>query len=187
MADADGRHGRLAPARSHLLAGARAATGSSSRTSTNVMMLGSPPQARRGAPRCRPSAALHALHQLLKILEAEGSAAVRWGELVATLTLTLGAAAAEAGAQRDPRRTLQEEQLARGLQQLVLMLLPCLDSHSRQVVRILESFIPRNDEPPAEPREGPRRAHLLALPPVPRPRAPRARQAHPAALAPTDP
>ena len=46
---------------------------------------------------------------------------------------------------------LEEEQLARGMQQLVLMLLPCLPTHPKAVVRILEALVVHPaDEPPSE-------------------------------------
>lgn len=72
--------------------------------------------------------ALHALHQLLRVLEAEGSVPQWWwGEMVATLTLSLRSPPLQVQALAVIRtfvQLLQEEQLARGLQQLVLMLLP---------------------------------------------------------------
>ena len=100
--------------------------------------------------------ALHALHQLLRILEADGSVPQWWwGEMVATLTMSLKQPALQAQALAVIRTfvsLLQEEQLARGLQQLVLMLLPCLPSHPRAVVRILEALVIHPaDEPPSEP------------------------------------
>ena len=67
-----------------------------------------------------------------------------WGELVATLTLTLKQPSLRRqalGVISTFVSLLQEDQLARGLQQLVLMLLPCLPSHPRPVVRILESLV----------------------------------------------
>ena len=99
--------------------------------------------------------ALHALHQLLKVLEADGSVPQWWwGEMVATLTHSLKQPALQAQALAVIRTfvsLLQEEQLARGLQQLVLMLLPCLPTYPKAVVRILEALVIHPpDEPPSE-------------------------------------
>ena len=99
--------------------------------------------------------ALHALHQLLHLLEADGSVPQWWwGEMVATLTHSLRQPALQAQALAVIRTfvsLLQEDQLARGLQQLVLMLLPCLPTHPRAVTRILEELTVRPpDDPPSE-------------------------------------
>lgn len=71
-----------------------------------------------------------------------------WGELVATLTMTLRQPPLQLqalGVISTFVLLLQEDQLARGLPQLVLMLLPCLLTHPGKVVRILESLILRPD------------------------------------------
>lgn len=77
-----------------------------------------------------------------------------WGEMVATLTQSLQQPLLQAQALAVIRTfvgLLQEEQLARGLQQLVLMLLPCLPYHPKAVTRILESLVVHPpDEPPSE-------------------------------------
>ena len=89
--------------------------------------------------------ALSALHRLLLIMEDEGGVPhVWWGEMMATLKLALKQEALQPQALSVVAAyvsLIDAEQLALGLQQLVLMLLPYLQHHTAQVVHVLERLI----------------------------------------------
>ncbi|KAL1524613.1 hypothetical protein AB1Y20_019502 [Prymnesium parvum] len=88
---------------------------------------------------------LCALHRLLLIMEDDGGVPPGWwGEMVATLKLALKLEALQPQALSVVSvyaSLIDTDQLRLGLQQLVLMLLPCLRQHTRQVVQILERLI----------------------------------------------
>ncbi|KAL3931990.1 MAG: hypothetical protein SGPRY_000888 [Prymnesium sp.] len=89
--------------------------------------------------------ALNSVHRLLQIMEDEGGVPPGWwGEMMATLQLALK----DEALQRQALSVVSVyaslidcDQLGLGLQQLVLMLLPCLHRHTAEVVRVLEALI----------------------------------------------
>ena len=97
-------------------------------------------QVRHGTP-SESHAAVHAIHKLLILIKESGHAEIQhswWAELVVTFKTLLEQPAHREQALRAMRTfvlLLDVEQLARGLQQLVMMLLPHLQPHT-QVARV---------------------------------------------------
>merc|ERR1740139_5247 len=105
---------------------------------------------RHGTP-SESHAAVHAIHKLLILIKESGHAEIQhswWAELVVTFKTLLEQQAHREQALRAMRTfvlLLDVEQLARGLQQLVMMLLPHLQSHTGLVVAVLEAVVGRKE------------------------------------------
>ena len=88
--------------------------------------------------------AVRALERVLDGMEAGGVPQSWWSEIVATLKPALQhepMQAAALGALRKFVQLLDAETVARGLQQIFLMLLPCLERHVDEVVAIMAALV----------------------------------------------
>ena len=105
-------------------------------------------KASHGLP-CESAAAVRAIHEVLRLVKDGGALdASWWPELVATLKTLLEQETHRVPALRVMHTFVQQihaEQLAHGMQQLVLMLLPCLRAHTKQVVAVLEAIVGREE------------------------------------------
>ena len=107
-------------------------------------------QVRHGTP-SESHAAVGAIHKLLILIKESGHAEIQhswWAELVVTFKTLLEQQAHREQALRAMRTfvlLLDVEQLARGLQQLVMMLLPHLQPHTQLVVAVLEAVVGREE------------------------------------------
>jgi hypothetical protein len=105
---------------------------------------------RHGTP-SESHAAVGAIHKLLILIKESGHAEIQhswWAELVVTFKTLLEQQAHREQALRAMRTfvlLLDVEQLARGLQQLVMMLLPHLQPHTQLVVAVLEAVVGREE------------------------------------------
>ena len=93
--------------------------------------------------------AVRALERVLEGMEAGGVPQSWWSEIVATLKPALQhepMQAAALGALRKFVQLLDAETLARGLQQISLMLLPCVERHVDDVVAIMTTLVVRPHE-----------------------------------------
>lgn len=93
---------------------------------------------------CEKTVALNALQQVLAIMEGAEISHSWWGELVTTLKLALQQERLQEQALRVLRQfvtLLGPDMRARGLQQLFLMPLHCLNKHPAEVVAVLEALL----------------------------------------------